>query len=1078
MVRGAGERTAGAPRGVHRRIARTILVLAFLAGAPDVRPGEPAPAPSVQDADPASRGDVLHDKADQAYGAAMDGLRWLAKYAGDLADPESVRRSSKLYWSLLIARLDASSFPVAGMDLRYAPAAPEDGGPTADDLTELARFFTEASRAFFRSEDREPRDVVLLYEALAFAYRALGDRWQADADRAYREAIAAIESGDAKDDPAAQARLVTLRFNLREFDAAVRTFEEGFLPARRKGTFPAQDEVVLLRVVRDAARFRGDRDRIARLDEDIQTRGAKAGDVARPMAEYGDPFLPGSAPDLERMATILQGVRASYRLDARDATLADYLGGAALLAAGAPGRAIASLRVAAGSPDPWTSAAASFRLGLARERIGEFEPAASDFAAASEAGARLAGMSRFRARASINRASVLCAIGKRLQAEDALLALVQTGGLEPIDVARARILLGNISFARAKDDPALLEEARATYLRAEKDIARKDGPDAAELRWLISIDRANVARAEALGTLSPAARQLGLERALALVRDVPSGAHAAGRHALAALAAGNAAELYLEIGDLEKAEAQARWALDAARTVASFDTEWRAHDILGRLAAARGDQEGARAAFAESARIVELFRSKVSTPEDRASFLEDRAEVFRHAVGAMLAFGDVEAAFAYAERGRARSLLEAMGARQLAFAVEADRKAFAEIQRAASRVEGARRGQGEVLGVGDRKAFDALLAELEGLRAEVAKRTDLAPETRYLASGRPAGLKEVQACLAQDEALVSYYETGDGLAAIVATPAAAKTVRLEASIEGIRAQIRSFVAGGCRDKGLAESLHRALVAPILPEIVGPRVTIVPYGQLFRLPFEALWDGKSYLIERWEVTYLPSATILRFLSRRPEVEKRSLAAFLDPDTDYDADGRPDKEDLPFAGKELDGVEDRFPERTFLRGRDATEDACFALAPGRGILHFSCHGEFLEHDPLASALFLAKGTTGDGRLRAYEVFGLDLRDTDLVTMAACETSVAKVTSGQDQTGIAGVFLLAGARSLVASLWKVEDRATSDLMHRFYEILMEPEHGSKGAALRAAKLELLRSESTSDPWKWAPFILLGAR
>lgn len=1079
MARDGGERTTGDPRPATRWTARTAIALACLAGAPEVRPaGDPARGAPAPETDPASRGDALHDRADQAYNAAMEATRWLAKYAGDLGDQGSVRRSSKLYWSLLVARLDATSFPVAGVDLQYAPSAPEQGGPSSDDLTELARFFGEASRAFFRREDREPRDVLLLYEALAFAHRMLGDRWQAEADRCYREAIAAIDGDGAKDDSSAQAQLVALRFKLREFDAALRTYERGFVPARAKGTYPPREEISLLRIVRDAARFRGDRDRIARLDDDIRARGAKAEEVARPMAEYGDPFLPGSAPELVRTATVLRAVRATHRLDARDAALAEFLAGAALLAAGDPGRAVAPLAAAAASPDPWTAAAATFRLGLARERIGELERAAGDFAAAAEAGGRLPGMSRFRSRAALNRASVLAAIGRRIEAEDTLLALVQTGGLEPVDIARARILLGNISFARAEGDPALLEEARATYLRAEKDIARKEGPDAAELRWLISINRANVVRAEALETPSPMTRARGLERALALVRDVPSGAHAAGRHALAALAAGNAAEIYLELGDLAKAEAQARWALDAARAVASFDTEWRAHDILGRIEAVRGDRDRARAAFAESARIVEFWRTKVTSPEDRASFLEDRAAVFRHAVGAMVSFGDVQGAFAYSERGRARSLLEAMGARELAFSLDADRVAFAEIQRAASRVDAARRGQKDLWGVGDRKAFDALLAELDGLRQEMAKRTDIAPETRYLASGEPSDLSEIQACLDPEETLVSYYETGEGLAAIVVAKGAAKAVRLEASIAGIRAQIRSFLAGGCRDRGLAESLHRALVAPILSDIPGTRVIIVPYGQLFRLPFEALSDGKAYLIERWEMTYLPSATILRFLTRRPKVEKRDLVAFLAPDTDYDGDGKPDKEDLPFAGKELDGVEGRFPERTFLRGREATEDACFALAPGRGILHFSCHGEFFEHDPMSSALYLAKGAKGDGRLCAHEVFGLDLRGMDLVTMAACESSVSKVTSGQDQAGIASVFLLAGARSLVASLWKVEDRGTSALMHGFYEKLMGSGSDSKGAALRAAKLELLRSGSSSDPWQWAPFILLGAR
>lgn len=179
----------------------------------------------------------------------------------------------------------------------------------------------------------------------------------------------------------------------------------------------------------------------------------------------------------------------------------------------------------------------------------------------------------------------------------------------------------------------------------------------------------------------------------------------------------------------------------------------------------------------------------------------------------------------------------------------------------------------------------------------------------------------------------------------------------------------------------------------------------------------------------------------------------------------------------------------------------------LSPQNDILHFATHVELSENDPLSSAILLAKDDKEDGRLEVREIFGMDLH-VSLVVLSACETGLGKLSSGDDLVGLTRAFIYAGTPSVVASLWNVEDSSTAALMASFYKNLKTM---SKVESLRDAQLQLIRGEarsdllarrgiggvgklgevpetksqspipnslsvSTSHPYFWAPFILVG--
>jgi len=142
----------------------------------------------------------------------------------------------------------------------------------------------------------------------------------------------------------------------------------------------------------------------------------------------------------------------------------------------------------------------------------------------------------------------------------------------------------------------------------------------------------------------------------------------------------------------------------------------------------------------------------------------------------------------------------------------------------------------------------------------------------------------------------------------------------------------------------------------------------------------------------------------------------------------------------------------------------------LLGSAGVFHLATHGELSADDPMSSAM-LVPGSGEDGRLEVREVFGLDLH-ARLVVLSACETGLGKLTRGDELVGLQRAFLYAGTPAVVTTLWKVDDKATFELVRAFYTRL---ESGGPVDALRQAQLETMRA--FPHPYAWAAFGLTGS-
>jgi CHAT domain-containing protein len=328
--------------------------------------------------------------------------------------------------------------------------------------------------------------------------------------------------------------------------------------------------------------------------------------------------------------------------------------------------------------------------------------------------------------------------------------------------------------------------------------------------------------------------------------------------------------------------------------------------------------------------------------------------------------------------------------------------------------------------------------------------------------------------------------------ALVVTRSAARLVELTgperlSSLTGFARAARMI---GSDPSDSAAAAYDLLLRPLEDALAGQtRLLISPDRFLSFIPFEALLrregDRSAWALERWEIAYVPSATVYAALREdaRDRPAGSGLVALGDPAYgEVPAEGvvarRIDGiERLEQSGAEVREIGRLFPEpeRTLLLGRDATLTGLRAALEGRArplaALHLACHGEIDEGRPLRSALLLAGGE----RLGLDEVYALRA-PSDLAVLSACDSGRGPLRDGEGVIGLVRGFFFAGCPRVVVANWPVQDESTRRLMTAFYA-RWRGDRLAPAAALRAAKRDLLAaSRETAHPYHWAGFVLWG--
>lgn len=291
----------------------------------------------------------------------------------------------------------------------------------------------------------------------------------------------------------------------------------------------------------------------------------------------------------------------------------------------------------------------------------------------------------------------------------------------------------------------------------------------------------------------------------------------------------------------------------------------------------------------------------------------------------------------------------------------------------------------------------------------------------------------------------------------------------------------------------AYRLFEKLVVPVRRHL-RKRLIVIPDGSLNYLPFEALltepanipyrFSSHRYLINDHTISYCYSATLWEQMENKqhafpPGSVILGMAPYFSGDTAFSPSlyahapqVRRDFKPLPYAGKEVSNIVAIMGGKG-LYGRDANRVAFDKLAPQFQIIHLSTHGQ--ANDLSGDYSFLAFGDQADSThanlLYVRDLYNFKL-NADLVTLSACETGLGELQRGEGIVSLARAFSYAGAKSIVTSLWSVEDKRTQELMTAFYKALHRGK--LKDAALQEAKLALIRRYG--DPYFWAGFIGIG--
>jgi CHAT domain-containing protein len=575
---------------------------------------------------------------------------------------------------------------------------------------------------------------------------------------------------------------------------------------------------------------------------------------------------------------------------------------------------------------------------------------------------------------------------------------------------------------------------------------------------------------------------------------------------------------------------------------------------LAHVERSRSDLQAARQRIEESIALAESLRTKVTSPELRATYFATVRRNYELYIDVLVQLHQQRAsdgldalAFAVSERARARSFLETLQESQAniregvdATLLGKERTLLAEINLKAER-------QIRLLASNEKEEAEKVGREIAKLSAEQSSVRDQiktsSPRYAALTQPQPLNLQEVQQQLLDDDTILLAYTLGDDRSyAWVVTRTGLSTFELPSRKEIEESATRLYkllvanqaVSGESVNQTVKRQnqisvelpvetarLSKTILGPLAGKLGDKRLLIIPDGALQYIPFQALHDPDSnnsspqFLLTKHVIVNELSASTLGVLLKEGRARKRaanSVAVLADPVFEVDdprvkrasnqstpesAESLRVKQALRDIGVSVDGVE---VPRLFASGEEAETiiksapwgtglkavgfEANLARALGKEladyrVVHFATHGlinnEHPELSGIVLSLFDREGRSQNGFLRLHDIYNLRM-PADLVVLSACSTGLGKDVRGEGLIGLTRGFMYAGASGVVASLWKVDDAATAELMKRFYEGLFS-KGLSPAAALREAQLEMSKQPRWQSPYYWAGFVIQGS-
>ena len=545
------------------------------------------------------------------------------------------------------------------------------------------------------------------------------------------------------------------------------------------------------------------------------------------------------------------------------------------------------------------------------------------------------------------------------------------------------------------------------------------------------------------------------------------------------------ARLALRSGDIAGAEREFSNALAKLAGLEAPILSYQAHFLKGQVLEAGKKLKEAFESYQEARRFLETLRSGLRGEELKIAFMKNKVEVYERLFELTLRSGEgterAEQAFGYVEQSKSRSLVElilrrapptptdASGRSGLAKHVHTLRE---ELNWYYHRIDLEQLSQQEQSAQRVAQLQEQILARekelLHALRQLPPSDAEFA--SLYLPASLP--LEAIRAALPPDTTLLEYFFANERIFVCLLTQNSLEVIpvtlvsRVNNILHMLLFQLAKFRLGseyiGTFHQSLLETaqthlqeLHEELIAPIADRLQGSHVIVVPHAILHQVPFHALYDGERYLIDKFSISFAPSASIYALCHAKP-ANSSGPALVL---------GVPDPQ-APFILEEVQSVASMLADTQLFLGANANEEVLREKGPQSRLVHIATHGYFRQDNPMFSAIRL-----GTSYLNLYDFYHLRL-PVELVTLSGCATGLSVVVAGDELLGLMRGLLYAGAQSLLLTLWDVQDQSTAEFMRLFYLHLKDG--GDKVTSLRKAMLGL--REHYPHPYYWAPFLLVG--
>ena len=539
-------------------------------------------------------------------------------------------------------------------------------------------------------------------------------------------------------------------------------------------------------------------------------------------------------------------------------------------------------------------------------------------------------------------------------------------------------------------------------------------------------------------------------------------------------------DCYRETGRLSEAMEVYLKSLDITEQY-RLSSLWENYFSIGKLCEKQEEYDKAFKYYSKAIEFIENMRREFRVEELKRDFMQDKIEVYEYMINLLFKMKMNEEAFEYNEKARARAFLDILANQKISLKSDPAYELITKEEELQTRIRIASTSlineksnppeeQRSIFIEKTDKQLQALKTEYE----EILENMKLS-NTEYISliGANPFSLSEIQSMLAEDTVILEYFLTNENSYLWIIGKNDFHTITIEENRENISSLVKNYRDIAFENvtvekinsnewKKPSKELYSILFKDAEKFIKNKkRILISPHRVLHYLPFHTLMDKEEKtLVEKYEIAYLPSASVLKFCQDKNHMEKDNLLAF--ELGNFTIEEYPP---LPGTEIEIDKISSSFPGKEIYCGKDMKTDVLYEKSDNFQVLHFATHGIMVPEAPLFSSLLFA-----DKPLKVYEIFDLNL-SAYLITLSACNTGLPEEANGDELVGLSRAFIYAGTPSICSSLWDVSDKSTAEFMERFYFHLKDK---NKSESLRLAQLEI--KEKYPHPYFWAPFILIG--